>query len=106
VDSPEDVNGVLELCQVLIRDADSPTPMNVASPAVGMGTAPGAGMQRRAPYMFDREEMAEEQGWVARMVHLFRSDSLDVQFEVGVFHALLGNYSNVGLAIASCKKTV
>lgn len=30
----------------------------------------------------DREEMAEEQGWIARMVHLFRSDSLDVQFEV------------------------
>ncbi len=30
----------------------------------------------------EREEMAEEQGWVARMVHLFRADSLSVQFEV------------------------
>ena len=26
--------------------------------------------------------MAEEQGWIARMVHLFRSDNLDTQFEV------------------------
>jgi len=33
----------------------------------------------------EREEMAEEQGWVARMVHLFRAESLDVQFEVRFF---------------------
>jgi vacuolar protein sorting-associated protein 35 len=26
--------------------------------------------------------MAEEQGWVARMVHLFKSEDLAVQFEV------------------------
>lgn len=83
VDSPEDVNGILDLCQVLVRDnLDSVYPGNVASPSVGLGTAPGTGAQRRPPYMADREEMAEEQGWVARMVHLFRSDSLDVQFEV------------------------
>ena len=82
VDTPEDVNGVLELCQVLIRDTDSTFANNTTSPSVGLGTAPGAGTQRRPPYMVDREEMAEEQGWVARMVHLFRSDSLDVQFEV------------------------
>jgi vacuolar protein sorting-associated protein 35 len=27
-------------------------------------------------------DLAEEQGWVARMVHLFRAEALDVQFEV------------------------
>ena len=32
--------------------------------------------------MHEREELAEEQGWIARMVHLFRAESLDVQFEV------------------------
>lgn len=73
VDSPEDVNGVLDLCQVLIKDQlDS----SVAGAQAG-GRRPGAG-----GYAVDREEMAEEQGWVARMVHLFRSDSLSVQFEV------------------------
>ena len=30
------------------------------------------------------EDMAEEQGWVSRMVHLFKSDDLDVQLEVSV----------------------
>lgn len=28
------------------------------------------------------EDLAEEQGWVARMVHLFRAEALDVQFEL------------------------
>lgn len=32
----------------------------------------------------DPREMAEEQGWVARMVHLFKSDDLRVQFEVSL----------------------
>lgn len=34
--------------------------------------------------MHEKEELAEEQGWIARMVHLFRAQSLDVQFEVGL----------------------
>jgi len=38
--------------------------------------------RRPAAYAVDREEMAEEQGWVARMVHLFRAEALDVQFEL------------------------
>jgi hypothetical protein len=42
-------------------------------------------MRRQGPYIVEREEMAEEQGWVARMVHLFRAESLDVQFEVYIF---------------------
>jgi vacuolar protein sorting-associated protein 35 len=31
---------------------------------------------------YDLEEMAEEQGWIARMVHLFRSDDLAVQLDL------------------------
>jgi vacuolar protein sorting-associated protein 35 len=39
-------------------------------------------VRRQGPYHLERDELAEEQGWVARMVHLFRAESLDVQFEV------------------------
>ena len=70
IETPEDVRGVLKLCQVLIRDQLDTIPGKQAQPA------------RRTPYIADREELAEEQGWVARMVHLFRSENLDVQFEV------------------------
>lgn len=74
IESPEDVNGILELCHVLIADQSD--------------SAPGAPSQskdvrRLGPHhQSEREEIAEEQGWVARMVHLFRAESLDVQFEV------------------------
>ena len=77
IETPEDVNGILELCHVLVRDQQD------------AGTGPGAHNQqlgnkdsRRGPYHSEREELAEEQGWVARMVHLFRSNNLGVQFEV------------------------
>jgi vacuolar protein sorting-associated protein 35 len=81
IESPEDVDGVLELCHVLIKDqTDSGSP-----------PAPNGQQQvnirdgrRQGPFFIEREEMAEEQGWVARMVHLFRAESLDVQFEVGL----------------------
>ncbi|KAJ7632384.1 vacuolar protein sorting-associated protein 35 [Roridomyces roridus] len=72
VETPEDVDGVLELCHVLIKDQ---------SDAVA-GAPPINGTPRHGPYSIEREETAEEQGWVARMVHLFRADSLDVQFEL------------------------
>lgn len=74
IETPEDVRGVLELCQVLVRDQ--------LDTSVPSGQSQGI---RRPPYHADREEMAEEQGWVARMVHLFRAESLDVQFEVYIF---------------------
>ncbi len=39
--------------------------------------------EKRAPYQTSLpEELAEEQGWVARMIHLFRSDDLDTHFQV------------------------
>lgn len=75
IESPEDVNGVLELCHVLIKDQTDGA----------SGSGPHANIKdvrRQGPYHLERDELAEEQGWVARMVHLFRAESLDVQFEV------------------------
>lgn len=79
IEAPEDVDGVLELCHVLIKDqTDSAAPQ---------GSAGVKEIRRQGPYHTEREDLAEEQGWVARMVHLFRADSLDVQFEVRYFSA-------------------
>lgn len=80
VETPDDVNGILELCHVLIRDQQDGT-ANSNSLASQV-----SGRERRGgPYPHEKEEMAEEQGWIARMVHLFRADSLDVQFEVRAY---------------------
>ncbi|KAH9005862.1 vacuolar protein sorting-associated protein 35 [Lactarius hatsudake] len=68
---PEDVDGILELCQVLIREQQDATPL-----------PPGAGGRRGTFSSGEREDVAEEQGWIARMVHLFRSESLGTQFEL------------------------
>lgn len=69
----------MELCHVLIKDQSD----SAANPNVPNGQqAHVREARRQGPYFVEREEMAEEQGWVARMVHLFRAESLDVQFEV------------------------
>ena len=74
IETPEDVAGVLELCHVLVKDQ---------SDGSGMTQTPShKDTRRQGPHLLEREEMAEEQGWVARMIHLFRAESLDVQFEV------------------------
>jgi hypothetical protein len=79
IEAPDDVDGVLELCHVLIKDqTDS------AAPQSGAGAKE---IRRQGPYHTEREDLAEEQGWVARMVHLFRADSLDIQFDVRIFSA-------------------
>ncbi|KAF7295202.1 Vacuolar protein sorting-associated protein 35 [Mycena indigotica] len=79
IETPEDVDGVLELCHVLIKDQSDSAPNG---PSVNGNQGNGKDMRRHGPYTVEREEMAEEQGWVARMVHLFRAESLDVQFEL------------------------
>ncbi|TFK38665.1 vacuolar protein sorting-associated protein 35 [Crucibulum laeve] len=78
VETPEDVDGVLELCHVLIKDQSD----SGAAPAPNGQQQNVREVRRQGPYFVEREEMAEEQGWVARMVHLFRAESLDVQFEL------------------------
>ena len=82
IETPEDVNGVLELCHVLIKDQTDGAQNGVAAHAKDA--------RRQGPYHLERDELAEEQGWVARMVHLFRAESLDVQFEVCKLHWCLG----------------
>ncbi|KWU43823.1 vacuolar protein sorting-associated protein 35 [Rhodotorula sp. JG-1b] len=81
IDSPEDVKGVLELCHVLVRDQkDRP-----AGPGRGAAAVASPQMGRNgtnAAMAYDREEMAEEQGWIARIVHLFRAEDLGVQFSL------------------------
>jgi vacuolar protein sorting-associated protein 35 len=72
IENSEDVSGVLGLCAVLVRDQKDST----------------AAAGPRGRQAIDYREMAEEQGWVARMVHLFKSDDLAVQFEVSPIDGL------------------
>ncbi|WVQ85663.1 hypothetical protein IAT38_007829 [Cryptococcus sp. DSM 104549] len=67
IDSSEDVSGVLGLCAVLVKDQKD--------------NSIGGGAPRRGQPV-DLRELAEEQGWVARMVHLFKSDDLGTHFEL------------------------
>ncbi|GAA5849350.1 hypothetical protein JCM3766R1_005324 [Sporobolomyces carnicolor] len=103
IDSIEDVEGILELCHVLVKDQkDRPTAGGRLGaggagmdrslsgggggggyvPQFGQGGSYGSalGQQQLMRGGYDREEMAEEQGWIARMVHLFRAEDLDTQF--------------------------
>ena len=74
IDTPEDVDGVLDLCQVLIQEQAESLP--------GVNGMYGTQRPRAGVQSLDLEQLAEEQGWVARMVHLFRSEDLETQFEV------------------------
>ncbi|KAE8214028.1 hypothetical protein CF327_g2503 [Tilletia walkeri] len=115
--TPEDVDGVLELCSTLVRDQkDAGMSMShhpygpgaydargggpygnpyhqygggqegrygIASAyGSGGGHRGGRGMMGGANGAYDLEEIAEEQGLIARMVHLFRSDDLETQFSL------------------------
>ena len=82
IETPGDVDGVLDLCYVLIKDqTDS---------VGGSGVKDVKEMRRQGPYGMEKEDVAEEQGWLARMIHLFRAESLGVQFEVRVGSRLWG----------------
>ena len=95
---------MLELCHVLIKDqTDNASTSRMASTGgAGVNGQTSGGMnnvnasiRKQGPHFVEREETAEEQGWVARMVHLFRAESLDVQFEVrflGISHEWLPIY--------------
>lgn len=97
IEAPEDVDGVLELCHVLIKDqTDSATPQNIAG---------AKEVRRQGPYHTEREDLAEEQGWVARMVHLFRADSLDIQFDVRIFFAGVSPELTCCAAVTNGSKT-
>ncbi|KAK0540939.1 retromer complex subunit Vps35 [Tilletia horrida] len=113
--TPEDVNGVLELCSTLVSDQKD-AGMSMAHHHyghMGGGYDPRGGGPYGNPYgynqdprfaqgpyghrggrghpgmmggghggSYDLEEVAEEQGLIARMVHLFRSEDLETQFSL------------------------
>ena len=110
IESPEDVDGVLKLCHVLIKDQTDSAPRGSSGTGAN-GQAPivnstSGSVRRQPPHFVEREEIAEEQGWVARMVHFIRADSLDVQFEVCLLllHFNLQSFMILCEAVANCKK--
>ena len=66
ISAPEDIEGVLSLIRVLIKEGFQSSPM------------PGSNQRNT-----ESEETIEEQGWLARMVHLFTNqDSAETDFEI------------------------
>jgi vacuolar protein sorting-associated protein 35 len=64
--TPEDIEGVLSLIRVLVKEGAQPSPLT-------------ANNQR----ITETEETIEEQGWLARLVHLFgNKDSPEIDFEI------------------------
>lgn len=81
IETPEDVDGVLELCHVLIKD--QPTP--AMNGEVQQLNERRPSHVQALPMM---EDVQEEQGWVSRMIHLFKSSDLDSQFDVSAIIAI------------------
>lgn len=74
ISAPEDVHGILDLCNVLLRDKKN---------APSANSVPQYGRQKKnSPLSYEQEEYVEKQGLLARMIHFFRSDSEDTQFLV------------------------
>ncbi|KAF8955537.1 Vacuolar protein sorting-associated protein 35 [Entomortierella lignicola] len=71
ISTPEDVNGILEICAVMIRDQKDG----------GHNSSPFRNTRnnRNDSGSVDPEEFAEEQGKLARIIHLFRSEDADTQ---------------------------
>ena len=68
IETPEHVEGVLEILKVLVKEGmQQPTGY------------PGVQTQRRG---METDETIEEQGWLARIVHLIQSPNNDSQFKV------------------------
>ncbi|KAF9993886.1 Vacuolar protein sorting-associated protein 35 [Entomortierella chlamydospora] len=71
IGSPEDVNGILEICAVMVRDQkDGGHNSNPFRSTRGNRGESGS---------VDPEEFAEEQGKLARIIHLFKSEDADTQ---------------------------
>ncbi|KAG0234366.1 vacuolar protein sorting-associated protein 35 [Mortierella sp. GBAus27b] len=69
ISTSEDVNGILEICAVMIRDQKDG----------GHNSSPfrSTRSNRNESGSVDPEEFAEEQGQLARIIHLFKSDDPD-----------------------------
>ncbi|CAO3644169.1 unnamed protein product [Cunninghamella echinulata] len=69
ISTPDEVNGILDLCNVLLRDQKD-TPL-----------APTSNGRARNDFgSIDNDDFKEEQGLIARIVHLFQSKNEDTQF--------------------------
>jgi len=64
LDQPEQVYQILEICHVLVKDHKNT-------------------FVSQQLYQYEDEDDRDEQGWVARLVHLFYSEDEDTQFLVG-----------------------
>ncbi|KAJ6261413.1 vacuolar protein sorting-associated protein 35 [Drechslerella dactyloides] len=69
ISTEEHVQGVLNLVQVLIKES---APQQTMYP----------GTQQRRLREADSDEVVEEQGWLARLVHVINSDDNDVQYKL------------------------
>jgi len=67
ISTPENLDGVLEILKVLIKEG-------MQQP----GGYPSVQAHRRS---VETDETIEEQGWLARIIHLIYSDNNDVQFK-------------------------
>ena len=74
IGTPEDVNGVLEICAVMVRDQKDG----------GHNSSPFRNTRnnRNENGSVGMEDFAEEQGKLARIIHLFKCDDADVQAAV------------------------
>lgn len=81
------LESVLEILKVLIREG--------IQQAQGY---PGGPIQRRAQ---ETEETIEEQGWLARIVHLIRGEDNDTQFKVSSINVATKPMTNINCS--SCK---
>ncbi|KAK9389043.1 vacuolar protein sorting-associated protein 35 [Lipomyces mesembrius] len=83
IETPEDVEGVAELLRVIIKEGQQPAVpfSNTAVASVAPQAANGAaGAAKRKDT--ETDETVEEQGWLARIIHLIQSDVPDVQFRM------------------------
>ncbi|KDQ17518.1 hypothetical protein BOTBODRAFT_29698 [Botryobasidium botryosum FD-172 SS1] len=76
IETPEDVAGILDLCHVLVRDQQD---VGVGMSGIGPKSRVGSGISGQQAEL---DALAEEQGWVSRIVHLFRAETLDMQNEL------------------------
>ncbi|THY68484.1 vacuolar protein sorting-associated protein 35 [Aureobasidium pullulans] len=74
ISTPENLQGVLEIVKVLIKEG-------MQQPS----GYPGGPVRRAAA---ETDETVEEQGWLARLVHLIRGEDCNTQFKVGLLHDL------------------
>lgn len=87
---PEHAEGMCSLIGVLIREgSQQPTYSSTQTP-------------RRGGREMETDETMEEQGWLARVVHLLDSNSNDTQFKVNLYFSLIEVFHTNSLSF--CKQ--